>query len=367
MDSTQSPSNQQCKQDREDMALSLQFNEMKITDLIDDCLEKIFEYLDLLSLFNVIVANANLRPAAVIVFKHKFSKNCRIHIDPLALDLIRKSFRHYILVNSLKTCLQYLRCLGSSISGLDIWYEDSINDKQYDLIHQYVNQYCANSLTSIKFLNFKNLIKSKAIPIRHFEKPFVNVHTVEVYEINMSDQFPLFKQWFPNIRTLKLSRDIPRGINTSFSFHHLKDLRLSFMNNEFYIARLLKLCPQLHSLDIYMCTRNGITLSKLSCVLKDNPHICNLKVTFGYPLTVSKSEIQQFVDEQPSLVELEFKNPTFTVAAVLLVVHQLKALKLFRCKISNRSVYDNIVSQLDSQWRPLLEENSLSTRIKLER
>lgn len=44
----------------------------KCTDLNDDCLQKIFEHLNLIELFNVAVANEWLRPAAGIVYKRKF-------------------------------------------------------------------------------------------------------------------------------------------------------------------------------------------------------------------------------------------------------------------------------------------------------
>ena len=102
---------------------------MKITDLDDDCLEKIFENLDLRSLFNVAVANEWLRPAARVVYKRKFGvKYVRIqkshHSLPSSLKLTIAG--NYILVKSLKTCLQYLRCLGSSISNLDIHYNKII-------------------------------------------------------------------------------------------------------------------------------------------------------------------------------------------------------------------------------------------------
>lgn len=47
----------------------------KITDVIDDCLERIFECLDLVSLLNVANANKRLRPAARLIYKRKYGKN----------------------------------------------------------------------------------------------------------------------------------------------------------------------------------------------------------------------------------------------------------------------------------------------------
>lgn len=63
----------------------------KITGLIDDCLEKIFEHLDIGSLFNAAVANEYLRPAASNVFKRKFGTE-RVWIDITSLFSYTISF-----------------------------------------------------------------------------------------------------------------------------------------------------------------------------------------------------------------------------------------------------------------------------------
>lgn len=52
---------------------------MKIIDLNDDCLVKIFGHLGLNELFNVSIASEWLRPAARDVYKHKFGTKLSIH------------------------------------------------------------------------------------------------------------------------------------------------------------------------------------------------------------------------------------------------------------------------------------------------
>lgn len=74
---------------------------------------------------------------------------------------------------------------------------------------------------------------------------------------------------------------------------------------------------------------------------------------------ITPSYIQQFVNEHPSLVELQLLDCNFTVDTVLAVIHQLTSLKKFHFRVASRLDYDRIISQLDNQW-PLSSIENLS-------
>lgn len=112
----------------------------KIIDVNNDCLEKIFHKLDLQSLFNVSIANEWLRPAAGEIYNSKFGTKL-VKIFPFTSRLALKEDGNEISLCGLKTCLQYLRCFGSSISELSIEYKYS-KTKRYDYVHQYIKKYC---------------------------------------------------------------------------------------------------------------------------------------------------------------------------------------------------------------------------------
>lgn len=170
----------------------------KMIDLDDDCLERIFHHLDLISLFNVAVANEWMRPAARSVYKRPFG-----HKPSFIADYTRSSDAepyecdNTIHVHGLKACLQYLRCLSSSISDLYIWY-GNWNKVKCRHIDQYINKYCANSLTVIGFLD------KPIISTHHFEKPFDNVQEVYISDVNLYNQLASFLPCFPNLSSLKL-------------------------------------------------------------------------------------------------------------------------------------------------------------------
>lgn len=147
----------------------------KITDLNDHCLEKIFEHLNFQSLFNVAIANEYQRPAAALMYKRRFRLfqveliGNGYFLDPHPVFVMNK-----LIIDQLKSMLQFLRCFGSQITVLEMDIGFYVKNKRYELINQYVNKYCAENLVSIEFTSVLKISKGD------FPKPFVNVETVEV-------------------------------------------------------------------------------------------------------------------------------------------------------------------------------------------
>lgn len=91
--------------------------QLKIIGLNDDCLVKVFDYLSLLELFNVAIANEWLRPAAAAVYKRRFggypvtiNKCCDVRGFIPPTSPYKSNDR--IDIFGLKMCLRYLRCFG---------------------------------------------------------------------------------------------------------------------------------------------------------------------------------------------------------------------------------------------------------------
>lgn len=346
---------------RKSQRLSNDPNEpLTITDLNDNCLEKIFGYLDLCSLFNAAAANVYLRPAAGVAYKRKFGA-IQVCIRNNSSSLVHRSephiFHKWIYVDDLKTCLPYLRCLGPSIRDLCVRY-DGWTKAQCDRIHQYINEYCAveGSLVNLELRD-----KQRGIPIKHFEKPFVSLQSVKVQDSHLGAQIPMFPQWFPNMRSLELlATHIGWFSSQTATFDHLEDVTIEINNGKRgfktpLATRLLQLCPQLRNLTIRARTGQGIAPDTLSKIIQDNPNISSLKVnTKKQKAFVTSSDIEQFVDEHKSLVELELIGYKFTVEAAMVMIQQLNSLKKLRFEIGSRLEYTRIVTQLDNKWQPVL-------------
>lgn len=328
----------------------------KITDLNDHCLGNIFECLDLRDLLNVAVANEWLRPAAHVIYKHKFGqKTVYIRNDTTNDDLQQNDDQ--IFVNGLKTCLQYLRCLGPALNDLSIFYR-GWNGKQCEYIHHHISEYCRKSLINIEFWDKRNKNQFKG-----YEKPLVNVQSVKILHCDLYNQFAQFGQWFPNVRSLKLG-NVCVGNNINLpAFQYLEDLSIDvkYGENRFtptLTTRLLQQLPQLHTLNIQMFVGKALTFTELSNMIKDNANLCNLKVTQPVATHVTSSNIQHLANKNPSLAKLELFDFKFSVDTALELTQQLNSLRLFQFRIANRTVYDRLVASLDKSMAINVTSNS---------
>lgn len=305
----------------------------KIVDINDFCLINIFERLDLQSLLNIADANARLRPAAIDVYKRKFGTKlvklnwCDIepHMKPLRqLDSI-------IRILDFKTCLRYLRCFGPIIDELSIHYVDS-ESKRHDHVHQYLNDYCIETLARISFENMDN------IAIDQFQKVFTNIKSVTFMSCELGENWPLFAKSFPNLRRLSLKSYDEQGCSMVYRFiekpfpnlKHLlvEDLDCDGSTPIKFVADLLDGAHQLKSLTINDF-ENGISFVELLDLIKDKPSIIKLTADWAYG-RVTSAEIQQLVSEHPALIELNVEETTFTTGDVLTLTRQLGSLKQFK-------------------------------------
>lgn len=326
---------------------------MKITDFDDYCLEKICEPLDLHDLFNLAVANEWLRPAVGIVYKRKFgTKKVCIRKGHGNSEIVYQAYHDYICVFGLKLSLQYLRCLGSSVNNLSIWYEQ-LNSKHCEYIHQYVSKYCTESLIEVEFHH-----KPKEILFNCFEKPFPNVRTVKIRLGDLESQFPLFTKWFPNVHTLDWNMVRMDKCYIEAPFNHLQvvcidiDIHDKLQITDEQITYLLRMCCQLQSLKVD--SDRTITFDRLLNFIKFNPMIYDLAVSKRYELTkvsVQPSDVKRLISEHPSLVKLNLIQYEFTANDTIELIQTLTSLKEFHFWVNNQLEYDRLVAQLDTKWQ----------------
>lgn len=325
----------------------------KIVDLNDFCLINIFGHLDLKSLLNVADTNKQLRPAAFDVYKRKFgAKIVDIYAYKVRFSIgyNLKELSNAIEIRDVKTCLQYLRCFGPFINDLSMGYHD-LESAFYEHIHEYVNNYCAESLVHIKFDGMENIV------IGQFQKVFAKIESVAFADCDLGDQWSSFVALFSNLSRLEFQdvRIVYRSIDKPFrNLEHLSIQR----NFEYHD------CDEFAPIDIAIDLLNGIhqlksleidepkmSIDQLLDLIKDNRSITKLTSKgFG---RVTSGDIQRLVSEHPSLIELDLENTLFAPGDVIELTRQLGSLKRFEfhtqvnyCS-TERSDFE---SQLADEW-----------------
>lgn len=320
---------------------------LKIIDLNDDCLGKIFEHLNKYSLLNVAVANEWLRPAAQDRYKRRFEQT-KIVFN-VEHDIISTN---YLQFNDLKSFLQCMRCLESSIANMTIGYRN-LDSKRCDHIDQYLNRYLAESLMCISFVDRATDFT------RNFGKPFANVQRVAVLNSCLGNKFVLFPQWFPNLRQLTLKNVMMDDRSIKLPLQHLQRLDIDVNNGTLSYgftkkeaARLLRLCPRLSSLEIRMSADHGMTITTLLNMIKGNPLITKLMVRMDRFWTHAyQDEVQRLTDEHSNLIELELPNYRFTIDTISALIRNLAGLRTIHFGMKNTEENLERTVRGFSQWQ----------------
>lgn len=332
----------------------------KIIDLNDDCLMSIFGRLDLRSLFNVAIANKWLQPAARDVYKRKFGqrmlciRQCEI-VRPLTMLNVNECS---VVVFGLKMSLQFLRCFGPSISELCLHYGPS-SSKRFDHVLQYINDYCAGTLTRINFRSMPN------IEIKQFKKVFTNVQHLGVGGV-LGRQWPTFVKSFPNVRELCFDRVHMVHRCPEQPFEHLVGLFLldsqcfGFTMDRF-VADVLRGIHQLKKFMNFVAIVDGeptILLDTLLDVIGLNPSLEELDYDLRKRklITASAAVSHRIITDYPALTRLELPNYRFTANDAMLVAMLHGSLKKFLFQM-HKSQFELMKTQLNGKWTAVDEED----------
>lgn len=225
----------------------------QITDVNNDCLEHLLKYLSLADLLNCCDTSKQLVDAAKLAFASKHGrKTIVLNSFPYSISQTIVFHSNEIWVYDFQTCLRILRCFGSVIAKLHVYYNFD-DDLPRSKLDRYIQEYCAASLTEIQFH------KAPANAMKHLRKlEFPKVETVGFNDISkkLAGNLLNVKKCFPNVRNLKLIKcnaALSNCISTKFiKLEHLSIHfdRMTGLECNANCLLCLDLNPQLRSLHI---------------------------------------------------------------------------------------------------------------------
>lgn len=233
--------------------------EMKLTHIGIDCLEKIFIYLPLHDLLNVADSNKQLKEAADLVFRLKHGNK---ELDIVSFHSPKRRFLEFIRSNAslnLKITLQLLRCFGYLLHKLKINLKQNSftrNFNSWDVcighLIFYMKLYCVEILTEFYTLDAQSKL------LNHFEMPFPNVHTAfvrssELPNMSLNELFPKLKRLIYGVSCMGDLAIIESDVQ---ALDHLK-IKLESGAHEIIdsnLFRTVRLNPMLQSLAVPLHT-----------------------------------------------------------------------------------------------------------------
>lgn len=364
-------SNQQCehvganeqkleqKQDEND-GNSVSGNEPKsLNNIYYDCLERIFDFLDLKSLLNVANTCKRLDTAARAKFGHEHgSKVVKLSHVSAAIEPHISADQSSISVYS-SVLLPFLRCFGRHVSHLRYSRSSTFQNGRERYAQRYINQYCAETLITISFGPVESMIET-------FAKPFVNVREVTIATTALGNRLSHFMYWFPNMSRMKILfgvRDVDDGA-VAVSFPHLHHLTvvLDTEPGNFTIERaaeLLRANRQLESLNIQSRRRRN----ELWDLISQNESITTLTITCLGSDGVTTDEVNRLASEHSLLEELRLTCAKFTANSAITLMLRLNSLKRFVFRIEGEIELNRFLEQLDNKWQAKHDKNRISVEL----
>lgn len=385
---------------------------MKITDLTIDCLEEIFDYLDLQDLLNAADANKRLNRAAQFVFLRK-------HENKLVRIYDRSEYiRHggkYIHIGDISICQRFFRCFGGTFSDLEICFDTGCQSTEvFHLLHEY----CSQSINKLHIQGHDRLV------IMDFHKSFPKIETMILSHCVLGKQLNHIEENFPKIRRLELIQsktsefiesNIPQleylkcGIevkNIFYGFRREQIESMVCMNpslthvefnhcwNSKFLEHLSDHLPQLHklhisdaghfphedgyahfksvrvlelrflSVDIFPAvdvtfdelnefTINDIRPNDLLDFVGKNQTINKLSIGFNWQsIKINKRDLLQAAKMLPKLTSLTaILTDTFSVDDVIQFLAELKQLHTFSFDIHGSFQIEDLLTRIDNYWQ----------------
>lgn len=349
----------------------------KITDINIDCLEKIFNYLTFEDLLNVADSNKYLKSAADLVYTLKYGSGevcIQIHQKYFSNVYFNKCNR--IIIYSIKTVLQTLRCFGHMITRINFAMMFEMDYRSWiGHLMEYIGEYCAESLFKLKFM----------VPINgafgHLKKSLPNVQKIVTYENGIT--INLLNKLFPNVKSIKFvyhRQLIQDGKCIAVDFENVEK---NFFPN--FDQMSIKLgAPNRYSLHTEEVHKDIFDLVKLTAVKPFEKHLFQhleefcLEINFynddnfykffsKYP-SISKFlfnpdphcshkfiesdlNVTKLAHNVPWLKEIDLKFCKFTPKRVVYWIKQFKSLDVFQFHFGQHAEFIDLQTRLGSEWK----------------
>lgn len=254
-----------------------QKSDTKLTDIDVECIEYIFDFLNLVDLLSVADSNKYLCRISESVYSRRYGKHSIAfqNYGNEILDLWIHSDPE-LAIGNLRISLRLLRCFGHLISRIKVFSSSNISPiKNAFYILFYINEYCANHLAELY------LYHCDQVELNRFTKPFSKVRKVDITSCLFGDSW--LHRLFPSMQQLNIIGYCrKKRFNFSTIAYTFPQLEVLWINCEYEAS-------------------DELYKQNLLAAIRLNPQLKSFKqVQYGKP-TVDMSILQHSIDQLQNL------------------------------------------------------------------
>lgn len=243
--------------------LKINHNRLHLTDINDDCLQSIFEYLTLEDLVHVAEANWRFIASARAVY----ARNYRERKIFLNIGIVRFHEKNCTEIRK-DLAIPFFRHFGEKVVNLFVNFLNHTNTE----IEQALLQHCTATINTLE------LIVCNMNTFRSINKPFENVRELTITKSSLGQHLSLLDIWFPNLIELHLINIKPfNPVSFEVKFHQLK--HLAIYNEKMTIpltaiTQMVRLNPQIK----WFCLHCNYDVNCLRSIATNLQHLEELEL-----------------------------------------------------------------------------------------
>lgn len=199
----------------------LESKTMKITDLNNYCLERVFDYLNLQDLLNVAVSNTTLQYPATLLFKEKYSKK-QMNIFDNKINYYKDGWKDGDVCSeiNLREIQNFMLVFGDLIRSICF-----MDVQGFEEIFDTIFAHSPKSLLDIDFDGPPEEWRNKFHELKFWDsiRSFIEKLNVEELQFNICGLIPIMNE---RIHFQKIKRFLFHSIGFPFSFDHLERVSL---------------------------------------------------------------------------------------------------------------------------------------------
>lgn len=321
-----------------------------ITNIYYDCLELIFEFLDLTNLLNVAQTCKRLQIAAAA---HYYGSYRQRQVVLKCIDSVDTT-QHGILVHGddaidvtgMTFCLPFLRCFGPKLDYLCVIVHTDTIPCCY-LVDEYLNKYCADNIVDVDFL-----LKQRFSPDA-YKKPFTKLKSMVLRHGNLN-QISRFVDKYPELCRLETDgcsiRHPDFVVPTLPQLVHLHiDISCHLAEKSF--IQILRSNKQLRCINLFMGGELKVTMTKLLDMLSENTSLKAFLIkSEKTPIIVDASELQRFANEHGNITDLDLCPCELGADDAIAFMEKIVTLNSIRFRVKKHEEYTRLVAKMNSKW-----------------
>lgn len=165
----------------------------QLSDLHDDYLELIFDWLDLNDLMTMMKVDERFHQPIERTFNRKFGVKLLI---TMYLRDAREKHSNELTLRAVDKIIAFLQCFGSLIANLTVIFDKSKSDDCMS-IEQSVVEHCVK----LKELHLK---LGRKAAFDFIAKPFAQLEVLRIVHGHLGEAMSRFGDWFPKLQTLEI-------------------------------------------------------------------------------------------------------------------------------------------------------------------